>query len=75
MRKNNLTGQSILEYAVLLAVLLLAIAYMGRHVRNVLSGKARDGAEVFGQGEVYRPHITGIYADQSTVSYKTENRR
>lgn len=75
MRKNKPAGQSILEYAVLFAVLLLAIAYMGRHVRNVLSGKMRDGADTFGQGEVYRPFVQSVYPNEPAVYYRNENRK
>lgn len=48
-------GQSILDYVILLAVVIVALLIMGYYIRNTLSGKVREGADVMGGGEVYRP--------------------
>ncbi|MFA5157461.1 MAG: hypothetical protein WC532_08805 [Candidatus Omnitrophota bacterium] len=58
MKKNS---QTILDYVILLLVVITALMIMGHYVRNSLSGKMREGADVFSQGEVYsnaNTHIT-----------------
>jgi len=52
MRKN-LTGQSLLEYVLIFAIIVAALLIMGYYIRNSLSGKYRDTSDVFGQGETY----------------------
>jgi uncharacterized protein (UPF0333 family) len=72
--KNN-SGQMMLEYAVLLAVVLLALAFIGVHMRNAFTGKARDGADAIGLGEVYRPQVDTIAAGlRSQVTSTSSNR-
>jgi len=52
MRKN-LTGQSLLEYVLIFAIVVAALLIMGYYIRNGLSGKYRDTSDVFGQSENY----------------------
>ena len=54
MRKST-AGQSLLDYILLFAIVVAALLIMGYYVRNSLSGKYREAADVFGQGEVYIP--------------------
>ena len=48
-------GQSLLDYILLFTIVVAVILIMGYYVRNSLSGKYREAADVFGQGEVYVP--------------------
>ena len=48
-------AQSLLEYVFLFAIVVAALVIMGYYVRNSLSGKYREAADVFGQGETYKP--------------------
>jgi len=48
-------GQAVLDYVVLLLVIIAALLITGYYVRNALSGKMREGADSFGQGEVFSP--------------------
>lgn len=64
MKRN---GQAILDYVILLAVVIATLLIMGYYIRNTFSGKFREGADVIGQGEVYRPGST-------TVTTTVENR-
>lgn len=45
--------QTIIEYSVLIAVCVLALLSMFFYIRNSISGKMREAADVFGQGEQY----------------------
>jgi nitrogen fixation protein FixH len=54
MRKGVL-GQSLLDYVLLFTIVVAVLLIMGYYVRNSLSGKYREAADVFGQGEVYIP--------------------
>jgi hypothetical protein len=54
MRKSTV-GQSLLDYILLFTIVVAALLIMGYYVRNSLSGKYREAADVFGQGEVYIP--------------------
>lgn len=75
MKKDN-CGQEFLEYAVLFAVVLSAAAIIGIYIRNAVTGRMRDGIDVVGQGEVYRPHILGIAPEDHTQIISTaENTR
>lgn len=48
-------AQSLLEYVVSFAIVVAVLLIMGYYVRNSLSGKYREGADVFGRGETYKP--------------------
>jgi hypothetical protein len=61
-------AQAIIEYVVLLIVVIAALLLMGYYVRNSLSGRYRETADVFGQGEVYRPF------GGTRIHNRTENR-
>jgi uncharacterized protein (UPF0333 family) len=52
---GNKYAQTILEYVILLAIVIAAIVILGYYLRNSFSGKFREAADVFGQGEVYEP--------------------
>jgi len=54
MRKNR-AGQSLLDYVLLFTIVIAALLIMGYYIRNSLSGKYREAADVFGQGEQYIP--------------------
>ena len=54
MRKS-IRGQSLLDYILLFVIVVAALLIMGYYIRNSLSGKYREAADVFGQGEVYIP--------------------
>ena len=53
-------GQGILDYVVLLIVVITALLVVSYYIRNVICGKFRDGADVFGQGETYQPGSTTV---------------
>ncbi len=48
-------GQSVIDYIFLFTIVVAALLIMGYYVRNGISGKFRDAADTFGQGEVYIP--------------------
>lgn len=52
--------QSILEYVVMFLVAITAMCIISHYVRNSLSGKFRETADVFGGGEVYAPGDTTV---------------
>ena len=53
-------SQAILDYVILLAVIIAALLIMSYYIRNSISAKLREGADVIGQGEVYSPGSTMI---------------
>ena len=55
MRKN-ISGQSLLDYILLFTIVIASLLIMGYYIRNSLSGKYRETADVFGQGETYIPN-------------------
>ncbi|MBI4982891.1 MAG: hypothetical protein HZC15_07175 [Candidatus Omnitrophica bacterium] len=63
-RKNK--AQSIIEFAVVFAVIVAAIIIMGQYIKNALSSKIRDTADTFGQGESFEP-------DKTTVDSQLKN--
>jgi len=44
-----------MDYIFLFTIVVAALLIMGYYVRNSISGKYRDAADVFGQGEMYVP--------------------
>jgi len=50
-------AQGILEYAIVLLTIIAALLIMGYYVRGGLSGKIREAADTYGQGEVYAPDV------------------
>ena len=55
MTRKNLAGQSVFDYVLLFTIVVAALLIMGYYIKNSLSGKYRDTADVFGQGENYIP--------------------
>lgn len=51
-------AQGILDYIFVLLIVIVVILLMGAFIRNALSGKMREAADTFGQGEVYAPFKT-----------------
>jgi len=66
--QDNKNSQTILEFVILLCIVILAILLLGYYLRNSFSGKFREEADSFGQGEVYVP-LGG-----SNVTESAENR-
>ena len=64
----NKKSQSMLDYVFLLAILVASLLIMGYYIRNSLSGKFREAADVFGKGELYKPF------GETSVSELKENR-
>lgn len=61
-----------LDYVVFLTVIIAALILMGVYIRNSLSGKLREGADVFGRGETYVPNVDGVTYPTS-VELEIEN--
>lgn len=61
----NKRAQGILEYIFLIIVIIAALLIIGYYVRNSLAGKMREGADTFGQGEVYLPFVTTVDSGSS----------
>ena len=53
MRRIKGKGVSILEYAILISVLLLALFAMQNYLRRAISSKWREAADTFGGGRQY----------------------
>lgn len=66
MIKKN--GQAILDFVMLLLIVIAALGTMGYYIRNIISGKMREGADSIGQGEVYHPGSTNV------IYYTVENK-
>lgn len=52
---RNKDAQAILDYVLLLSIVVVVLFIMGIFIRNSISGKTRDAADVFGGGELYMP--------------------
>jgi hypothetical protein len=48
-------GQGIIDYVFMMLVIVAVLLIMGYYIRNSLSGKWRQGADVYGEGQVYEP--------------------
>jgi hypothetical protein len=57
---KNRGGQSILDYVFLVCIVIVGLLIMGYYIRNSLSGRFRETADVFGSGEVYHPGKTVV---------------
>lgn len=66
MMMRKIRGQGTLDYIVLLLIVITALLAIGRYIRNSLSGKMREGADIIGQGETYRPWSTDTVTDNIT---------
>lgn len=51
-------GQSMIEYAVLIAVTAAALLGMSIYTKRALSGKWRAVGDTFGSGRQYEPGVT-----------------
>ena len=51
-------GQSVVEYAVLVAVVVAALVSMAVYTKRALSGKWRGVGDTFGHGRQYEPGTT-----------------
>lgn len=56
--QNRRRGQTALEYAVLIAVVVAALVGMSIYVKRSLSGKWREVGDTFGHGRQYEPGTT-----------------
>jgi len=59
MLKRN-KSQSVLVYAVLIAVISLGMIVMFKYVRNSIQGKYRQAGDTYGAGKQYEPGGTNI---------------
>ena len=53
-------GQSILVYAVLIAVISLGMIVIFKYIRYAVQGKYRQAGDAFGQGKQYEPGVTNL---------------
>ena len=53
-----LGGQSVIEYAVLIAVVVAALAAMAVYTKRALNGRWRGVGDAFGHGRQYEPGVT-----------------
>jgi len=51
----KIKAQALLDYLFMFIIVIAALLIMGYYIRNGISGKQRDAADVFGQGEIYIP--------------------
>ncbi|MBI4355536.1 MAG: hypothetical protein HY597_03680 [Candidatus Omnitrophica bacterium] len=56
-------GQSTIEYAVLIAVVVAALLLMQRYVKGAIAQRWRSAGDVFGFGQQYEPGVTQITKD------------
>ena len=59
-RQGHSTGQSAVEYAVLVAIVVAALVGMAVYTKRALCGKWRDVGDTFGHGRQYEPGTTVI---------------
>ena len=53
-------GQSVIEYAVLIAVAVAALVGMSVYTKRALMGKWRTVGDTFGSGRQYEPGVTTV---------------
>jgi Flp pilus assembly pilin Flp len=56
----TVTGQSAIEYAVLIAVVVAALVGMSVYTKRALMGKWRTVGDSFGYGRQYEPRVTQV---------------
>ncbi|OGX17149.1 MAG: hypothetical protein A3K83_03725 [Omnitrophica WOR_2 bacterium RBG_13_44_8b] len=54
-KKAGNNGFSSLEYAVFIAIVILALVSMSAYITRAISGKIRASGDVFGYGRQYTP--------------------
>ena len=59
MKKNS--GQTVLEGAVLIIVVVAALLAMFKFLQNGAQGRIRQAADTFGAGEQYESGVTKCY--------------
>jgi Flp pilus assembly pilin Flp len=57
---GNRKAQTILEYAVVAAVVVAALLAMQSYIKRAIQGKYREAADVFGGGEQYEYEVTQV---------------
>lgn len=57
---SHFSGQSTIEYAVLIAVVVAAIVSMSVFTRRALTGRWRAAGDTFGYGRQYEPGVTTV---------------
>ena len=57
---QNKTAQTFIIYAVLIAILAIAMVTISMYLRRSVQGKYRDSADVFGGEKQYEPGVTTI---------------
>ncbi len=60
MKKNNFSGQAILEYVVIVIVTVAALIAMSGFLRRHIQGSWRDSADSLGQGRQYESGVTAV---------------
>ena len=60
MEAMSRSGQSVIEYAVLIAVVAAAIIGMSVYSKRALMGKWRSVGDAFGSGRQYEPGVTSV---------------
>ena len=58
---RNRAGHSVLENAVLLAVVVAGLLAMFKFLQNGAQGRIRQAADTFGAGEQYESEVTKCY--------------
>lgn len=53
-------GQSMIEYAVLVAVVIATLLGMSIYTKRALAGKWKSVGDTFGYGRQYDPHVTKV---------------
>jgi|GEM_PF-2339005 hypothetical protein len=56
LRRKQKLSQTMLDYSIMVAVVLLALFLMSHYISTGFAGKIKETADVFGGGEVYRPN-------------------
>ena len=59
MNKMNKKGQGTLEFAITVAVVVIALVVAGTFMRRAIQERFRRSADIFGKGEQYEPGKTG----------------
>jgi Flp pilus assembly pilin Flp len=59
IKPRLLKGMSLIEYAMLVAVVAIAFIGMSVFLKRSVSGKWKQGIAIFGSGRQYEPHLTG----------------
>lgn len=58
--KMNKKAQSFIEFAILIAVIAIALVAMRVYFLRSVQGKFREAGDVFGGGDQYAPGVTNV---------------